>query len=390
MDALVRFLFFRRRASLSGPVSTSLPKALRAQGAVLAMALVAPGVMAAQATPAADVASAAAGAPSCGQGVWIGTLGGTPISMELKSPDEGTPIGRYYYRASLGDLFLKRDAATGEWQEEDENGKSTGRLRLTCQAGSLRGEWRSMDGARHLPVAANAAKEDQYPVARRAAIKPAVQKSGNFQKRRFEQLTYGPHAGDTEGLRLVGGGAGMEAINAALRSAAVDGVIDHLECKSTGRLERGPEAGYEAAIRQQVEAWNDAYVVIRTYTEGYCGGAHPWHDTFTTTYQLDTGAEVDVSTWLLPEFRKEIGDASPLGRLLRKTYQNGELGPDYADCKDSIGWSAASLHGLPGHLVFHTSAPYALTPCAEDVALPLAKVQRFLSPEGRQAMKAFR
>lgn len=316
--------------------------------------------------------------------------------MELNSPEEGGQVGRYYYRASLGDLFLKRDAATGEWQEEDETGQSTGRLRLACQAGRLSGEWRSMDGVRRLPVSAKAAKADdaskgdQYAAARRAAIKPTGQKSGQFQKLRFDLLTFGPQGGDTEGLRLVGAGAGLEAVNAALRQAAIGAVSDHLACKSTGRLERGPEAGYEAAIRQQVEAWNDAYVVIRTYTEGYCGGAHPWHDTFTTTFQLDTGAEVDVSTWLLPEYRKEIGGASPLGRLLRKTYEKDNPGPDYNDCKDAIDWGAASMHGLPGQLVFHTSAPYALTPCAEDVVLPLATVQRFLSPEGRQAMKAFR
>ncbi|ALV07954.1 hypothetical protein [Roseateles depolymerans] len=329
-------------------------------------------------------------AAACSAGVWLGTLGGTPISLELRSPEDRAQVGRYYYRASLGDLFLKQDASTGEWQEEDENGKSTGLLRLSCQSETLSGEWRSMDGARRLPVLAKAAPEAQYPVARAGAIKPTGQKSSNFQKRRFDLLTFGPQGGGTEGVRLVGTAAGLDAINAALRQAAVEAVSDHLECKASGRLERGPDAGYEAEIRQQVEAWNDRYVVIRTYTEGYCGGAHPWHDTFTTTFQLDTGAKVDVSTWLLPEYRKDIGDASPLGRLLRKTYEKGDLGPEYSECKDSIAWNGASLHGLPGQLVFHTSAPYALTPCAEDVALPLAQVQRFLSPEGRQAMMAFR
>lgn len=360
----------------------------------LTMVLGAPMAVAAPASPAGTAVSASnsstAGTASCGQGVWIGTLGGTPISMELKSPDEGAPIGRYYYRASLGDLFLKRDAATGEWQEEDESGQSTGRLRLTCEADRLSGEWRSMDGARRLPVVAKAAPEEQYLVARRSAIKPTGQKSGNFEKRRFDLLTFGSQEGATEGVRLVGTGAGLDAINAFLRQEAVDAVSDHLECKATGRLERGPESGYEVAILQRVEAWNDRYVVIRTSTEGYCGGAHPWHDSFTRTFQLDTGAEVDVSTWLLPEYRKQIGNGSPLGRLLHKTYQKGDLGAEYSECKDSITWSAQSLHGLPGQLVFHTSAPYALTPCAEDVGLPLAQVQRFLSPEGRQAMMAFR
>ncbi len=340
--------------------------------------------------PVTQAGTSPATAPSCAHGVWTGTLGGIPISMELKAREEGAPVGRYYYRASPTDLFLTQDAVTGEWQEQDDQGKSTGRLRLSCDARGLKGEWRSADGARRLPVVGSAAADDQYPAARRAGIKPTAKKSGSFQKRRFELLTFAPQGGDTEGLRLIGTGVGLETVNAALREAATDAVSDHLECKSTGRLERGPEAGYDAAIRQQVEAWNDVYVVVRTYTEGYCGGAHPWHDTFTTTYTLETGDKVDTATWLQPQYRKEIGDTSALGRLLRKTYQKADLGPDYSDCKDSISWSAASLHGLPGQLVFHTSAPYALTPCAEDLALPLPQVQRFLSPEGVQAMKAFR
>lgn len=314
-------------------------------------------------------------------------LGGTPVSMEFKTLDEGASVGRYYYRSSLGDLFLKKDAATGEWQEQDENGKPTGRLALTCAAGSLKGEWRSMDGTRRLAITGAPAAEDQYGAARRAGLKPMVQKAEVFQKRRYEILTYGPQAGGTIGLRLSGSGAGLDAVNRSLQDAATDAVIEHLNCRATGRLERGPDAGYDTEIRQELVAWNDSFVVVRTFAEGYCGGAHPWHFPSTKTYRLDTGSAVDLSTWLLPPYRSQVAENSPLGRLLLKAYARTDDGDE---CKGNVTWTGADIHPLPGQLVFETSAPYALTPCAEDVSLPLSKIERFLSPEGKLAMKAFR
>ncbi len=335
-------------------------------------------------TPLARAANA------CTEGVWLGTLGGTPISMQFKLSADDAKVGRYYYRASLADLFLKQDPATGEWQEQDERGKATGRLRLTCTAERLQGEWTSVDGARHLPVEARPAGEDQYPAARRPALQPTVKKTGSFQKHRFEVMSYGSRAGGTEGLRLVGTGAGLDAINAALREQASEAVSEHLDCASLGIMEHGPGGGYSTMIWQTLQAWNDSFVVVRTGTDAYCGGAYPSNGSATHTYRLDTGAPVETSTWLLPAYRSEIPDKSPLQRLLLKTYEAQGLGPDWETCKDEISWQPSALYGAPGKLVFATLARHAVQPCQEDLAVPLADIQRFLSPEGKQALSAFR
>lgn len=334
---------------------------------------------------------AARAAGGCPDGVWVGTLGGTPISIALDgASNDVRRVGRYYYRASLGDLFLKQESGGDEWQETDDKGKPTGLLRLSCQADGLRGEWRSLDGSRRLPVVATPSEIDRYQSARIAALKPTVDKRNSVQNRRFDILSFGSQTGATRAVRLSGNGVGIETVNASLRKEALDAIAGHLDCKSTGLQDSGKDAGWESAIDQTVLAWNDSYVVVQTHAEGYCGGAHPWHGSTSSTYRMDSGEAVEVSTWLLPEYRKEIIDTSALWRLLMRTYEKASAGPDLAECKDAISWNASSIHAEPGKLVFETSAPYAMTPCAEDVEVPLAAIQRFLSPEGKKALSAFR
>jgi hypothetical protein len=248
----------------------------------------------------------------------------------------------------------------------------------------------SLDGARRLPVDARPAGEDQYPAARRPVLQPTVKKTGSFQKHRFEVMTYGPRAGGTEGLRLLGTGAALDAINAALREQASDAVSEHLDCTSLGIMESGPGGGFSTMIWQTLQAWNDSFVVVRTGTEAFCGGTYPFNGSGTRTYRLDTGEQVETSTWLLPAYRTDIPVKSPLQRLLLKTYEAQGLGPDWGTCKDEISWQPSALYGAPGKLVFQTFARHAVQPCQEDLPVPLAAIQRFLSPEGKKALSAFR
>ncbi len=65
------------------------------------------------------------------EGVWSGTLGGIPITMEIT----GT-YGRYYYRENLSDLVLvSTNSLATEWQESDSKGKQTGPRLFQLRAG---------------------------------------------------------------------------------------------------------------------------------------------------------------------------------------------------------------------------------------------------------------
>lgn len=343
---------------------------------------------------------AAHAAASCDKGTWRGTLGTTPVSIELNPAEGERPaVGRYYYRSSLGDLTLVRDAKTGEWQELEAKERPTGRLKLGCDASTLSGEWRSIDGSKTLPIAAVAIKESDYNASRKAALKPTSAKATQIGGRRYEALTFPVPGGATGGatpdttqvgVRLLGTTPAISTLNATLWDKAADAVLDHVDCMAQGRRERGPEAGYESSQTQKVVAWNAAFVVIDTWNEGYCGGAHPWHGNSVTTYRLDTGAEADVASWLKSELRKEIPKGSRLGKLLVKTYADGGGNGEEAECRDEVSWMGSSIHPEPKQLVFHTQASYAMTPCAEDVALPIDAVWPYLTPAGQQALKTFR
>ncbi|MDH0866561.1 hypothetical protein [Mitsuaria sp. GD03876] len=378
-----------RARPLALPDSPSPRRLLRLHG-VLTLAIVASlGIAPAHAAPAA-----------CVDGTWRGTLGGTPVSIELNAAENDRPaVGRYYYRSSLGDLTLVRDAKTGTWQELDAQERPTGQLTLSCEGTALGGEWRSADGTRRLPIVANAVPGEAFNAPRKAGLKPRLDKTGEIGGRRFEELSYAvPGGAGTKGqsigvvhrgVRLVGTGPGLEALNAVLQAKAVEAAVDHLDCVAQGRRERGPEAGYESSQGQTVLAWNAAFAVISTWTEGYCGGAHPWHGSVVTTYRLDTGAPVDTAAWLVPALRKEIPKTSALGRLLMSAYARTANGPD-ADCRDEIRWGGYAVHPVAGKLVFEGATSYAMTPCAEDIALPLAVVQPFLTKDGQDALKSFR
>ncbi|WP_431046790.1 hypothetical protein [Roseateles sp. L2-2] len=346
------------------------------------------------------VPTAAHAAEPCDKGSWRGTLGSTPVSMELNPAEGERPaIGRYYYRGSLGDLTLVRDAKTGEWQELDAKEKPTGRLKLGCDASTLSGEWRSIDGSKTLPITAVAIKERDYNASRKAALKPTSAKAAQIEGRRYEALTFpvpGGGAGGTTpdttqvGVRLIGTTPAIATLNATLWDKAADAVLDHVDCMAQGRRDRGPEAGYESSQTQKIVAWNAAFVVVDTWNEGYCGGAHPWHGNSVTTYRLDTGAEADVASWLRSEWRKEIPKDSRLGKLLVKAYADGGGNGEEAECRDEVSWMGSSIHPESKQLVFHTQASYAMTPCAEDVSLPIDAVWPYLTPAGQQALKTFR
>jgi hypothetical protein len=73
-----------------------------------------------------------------------------------------------------------------------------------------------------------------------------------------------------------------------------------------------------------------------------------------------------------------------------KTYADNGGNGEEAECRDEVRWMGSSIHPEPKQLVFHTQASYAMTPCAEDVALTIDAVWPYLTPTGQQALKTFR
>ncbi|WP_431266234.1 hypothetical protein ACQ859_13685 [Roseateles chitinivorans] len=329
---------------------------------------------------------------ACDRGPWTGTIGAVPISLVFGDPENGgtTASARYYYRRSLKELYLRATKADPRtWEESDEDGKITGSVQLACEGDSLKGTWHSPDRRRALPVSARPAPAlDAYHAEHLSDLKVDRETA-----QVFEGHAYGKR--EVSGIRSVstivlrGDNPASTTINAQLWHEAKQALGDALDCTGEGRMRRGLNHGYEYGWDQSPVAWNDRYVVIMTSHEYYCGGAHPFWGRYATAYDLTGGKAVDTALWLIPAYRREIDLTSPLGRLLTGRYLSVEDGE--TECLDKVAASGAFMHPTREGPVFRIAAgAYVYSPCMRDVTVPWEQATPFLTPEGRQAAKAFR
>lgn len=166
--------------------------------------------------------------------------------------------------------------------------------------------------------------------------------------------------------------------------------MEHLACKATEVLDPGPGLNFDSEFQQEILAWNELHVVIRTHSQGFCGIGNSWREDVVSTYRVNTGAQVDMRAWLRSEYQQSIAEDSALHRLLLRAYASSSVA-DMEACKNQIGWTSKDLYGLPGAVVFAapTLSPLSAA-CTADVTVPLSQIQPFLSPEGKRAMQAYR
>lgn len=322
----------------------------------------------------------------CDHGTWAGTLGTMPISMELEAGSaRKSATGHYYYRASMTDLLLKRNDSSGEWKELDPKDKATGYLRLSCDANSLGGQWRSPDGSKPLPIVAHPIDDNDYNTARLANLKPTSTRTEHIGNNTYEILDFPLFV---NGLHLLGNAPGIARINATLwgnAKSAIDAAL------GAGTDARDSGGDHESAESMKPLVWNESYIVIATSDdEGGSGMSHSNSETNEETYDLSTGNKVDVATWLQKNFLvdDEIPKNSPLGKLLIKAYLANS--DHERECAGAIGFSSLGIYPMPKQLMFVAGANYVDTPCIDDVALPIDVVMPYLTPAGREALQKFR
>ncbi|WP_431258064.1 hypothetical protein ACQ86G_26460 [Roseateles chitinivorans] len=329
---------------------------------------------------------------ACDRGPWTGTVGAVPISLVFGDPENGGPpaSARYYYRRSLKELYLRADKADPTtWEESDEAGRITGSVQLACQGDRLTGTWRSPDRRRALPVSARPAPDVYgYHAAHLRDLKVDEETTHDFEGHVYDkQEVSGIPSVST--IALWGDEPGIAGINAQLWQMATEAMSEALDCVGEGRMRRGLQHGYEFSWNHWPAAWNARYVVIMSSHEQYCGGAHPISGSHATVYDLTNGKEVDAARWLMPAYRKDIDLTSLLGRLLIGRYLSVEDGE--TECLDKVTTDGAFMHPTREGLVFQVAAgAYIYSPCTRDVTVPWDQAAAFLSPEGRQAAKAFR
>jgi hypothetical protein len=229
------------------------------------------------------------------------------------------------------------------------------------------------------------------------------------------QILSSPNVKSTS-VKLVGNSKGIKAINALLLKSYLSGIDDELSCVDTEK-----QGGtWELTFNDSVISWINNYVVIQTYSEGYCGGAHGFGGHNALTYNLTTGKVEVTGKWFNRSFidekygyfkriYREDMDAvddegmpkttpiTVLGNLLRDRYftQQQKLVKTEEDkalldeCAEAVEFGG-SFWPTKNGLSFSTYLPYVYRGCDDDVILPYHQAMPFLSKQGKQAIKAFK
>jgi len=199
-----------------------------------------------------------------------------------------------------------------------------------------------------------------------------------------------------EGLRLTGNSKAVADINRALMEKFTYRLKEGIDCIATGRMQRGEDHGYEYEYDMSIIAWNKAFVVVGESLSANCGGMQPEVWSGGTTYNLKTGKPEEVSQWLIDKYRKVIPKDSAIGKFIFDLYRQEDVrifstlgASDSNVCLAAIEFSGDGIWPTPTGIAFRPTAPYNREACIVDIIIPFNKLSPYLSPQGKENVKAF-
>ena len=352
-------------------------------------------------TSAAPAISATSPLP----GVWQGTLGAQPIRACFNQRDWG-PYGAYYYMSHLNTIALEQPDGGGQGFVEgsgEPNAKSARWAFDKVGANELSGRW--TQGSRSLPIQLKRMPlklgEDDTPCGSMAFHQPRFEGVRTISKPASKDgvaytrliLDTRGHFGDSinvETFALTGTSPAIQRINARLREPLSGNPPGWLDCVLMS-FNSSPN-GADHNESNEPAMFTGRWLVVTDHWDGFCGGAHPDASNVSRTFDLTTGAEVDIYGWLTPKavertrYEKDTLNKvlSPLKNLILAGWK-----PEDADCGDAIRaedyWNAELTRS---GIVFTPNLPHVVQACEEGFAVPFARLQPFLTPEGKKNVAA--
>jgi len=343
-------------------------------------------------------AAAATWQPSLA-GVWQGTLGGQPIRACFDQLSWG-PFGAYYYLSHLRAIALQpaeeqtrkfvegfdeRDATSPRWNIESVTPQQiagqwvhAGRsfeLRLTRVPTAER----DTEGASCGSMAFNAARLQGVRTVRKAARKDGV----GYTRLILDHRGHFDESVSVETFSLAGDTPAVRRINAELgKPLRAD---DWLECVRSGLDANGQDGDNSETLepRMITRRW----LSVMNESGWYCGGAHPDDAAFARLFDRETGREVDLHQWLNGNAVTKADDLIGLRPALR----NVVLGQHKTDseCLDTVNDQAYwNMELTRSGMVFMPILPHVAVGCRDEYPVPFAKLQPFLTPEGKRQIAA--
>lgn len=348
-------------------------------------------------------------------GLWQGTIGTQNIVAQL-APSAQACDARYYYRKHLlGISLVEKERRQGrEWRESpDTDNEATWIFSEFSPDGrTLTGEWVSRDGMRHLPIRLSlltltpaADGEDGKPhyncnAHDKAFDAPRIARA--MQERKLsgsDTIFQGADGAYRYGQVSVLGGqilsfsladtSRQPRLQQMLRNWERESVAQFYECAFglVGRNDlNAPDFHQELAPL----FWNANLLVLRENYSNYCGGAHPNGGVSDyKVWDMLGDRPLEVRSWLKGSGNSTKISSKRLLKLLAARYgRHNETGAD--GCADALeGNEYYRMYPKTTGMVFSPSLPHAIQACEEDIEIPWAKMQPFLSPAGQKAIQVF-
>lgn len=348
--------------------------------------------------------AAAQPAPADYPGIWEGTVGNLPIRACFVRRDWGS-FGAYYYLSQK--RLIPLEAMAGSVSAFSEGAGDPGSPRWQIQSADgnrLQGGWTS--GRRTLPVqlarVAASGGEEEGPCSDmvlhqprlegiRTVTRPATADGVAYTRIALDHG--GRFDARVETFALDGPGEATRRVNASLGRMLAGSPPEWFDCLRMA-LESSP---HEGGLNETLEPVmiSRRWLSVNHQYDSFCGGAHPSSGLVYETYDLASGARVDLHDWFIPEaVRRERlegldDEAKTFLPALRSVILAGWT--DEADCgevvRDAEFWHIGLRRDA---FVFSPSLPHVVQACGEEFAVPFARVRQLLTPEGAANLDALR
>jgi hypothetical protein len=363
-----------------------------------------PGLLVALAAAALQAQPAA---PDPLAGIWEGNVGSLPVRACFVGPEEGA-FGAYYYRSRMQLIALEAVAGErGGYREGAGGGAGAGtnaaRWRIERVGGDrLIARWTS--GRRALPVRLRrvAQPNEEGPCDALAFHRPRLAGVNTIRTRETAdgvaytklRLEHGGRFGvSVATFALDGDSPAVRRVNATLGAPLSHDPPEWLDC-IRGPLANGPyEGDYQASLEPVM--LSRRWLSVADRNGGSCGGAHPYENNNYRTFDLTSGAEIDLHDWLNPDAvkRERLEGSNEVLKSLQPAFRTFILSGWRGDegCDEVVRTADFWTIGLTREgLVFTPSLPHAMQACFEEFSIGFDQLRPYFTRDGAANVSALR
>ncbi len=358
------------------------------------------------AAPALFAAAPATAAQPSLAGVWKGAIGNLPIQACYDAGDYSNE-GKYFYLRRLSTIPLLADQKkSGELTEGWADTKGVARWRMTTIAkdraeGTWTGNGRTLQiRLSRLPFKTN--EDFSTACASLAFVQPIVAATRIVRTPARDHglaiekwtLAYPDDSISVESFQLSGASPAIAAINRRLREP-FDKAGEGWQWCLRNATPFGADYHDEVKARLVTTRW----LSVNLFNESFCGGAHPNNSNQPLLFDRRTGQVTDLYTWFGNaniNREKVEGYTDTIDSLTGKLFElvlklHPRTGDKDEECGDAVETASSwSLELRAEGIAFTPDLPRVVMACGDEVVLPWARLEPFLSPIGKREVAALR